>query len=317
MLRSSVFAVICCTGCILLNGCVRHARLQPYAGQWVLHSSGQNLMVLNTRVKRGRIAGTLSGPQYFTEHSSGEFDGISLPIRTKPVTGRWKGSFVELIVGYKPDRDKMPMMLPDENHALVDVFHGQVPASKFERVAAGQTAIVATDWPMYDLDSEIVTVRQQLRTMVDEDQAARQKKWIDSKEIEEISEKAKPSLEAIYARYGWPKISVFGAVASDDFWLLVQHQSLPLQERMLGTMNVAVDAGEASKAHYAFLFDRVQVAEGKPQHWGTQARCENGQAILSPLDDVIHVEERRKEYGLDTLQDSLKRSGNTCAHVRQ
>ncbi len=317
MLKSLHLTIACCTMCLLLGGCMHHGRLQPYAGQWVLKSSGKNIMALNTKVQRGKIVGTLVSPQYFEEHANGEFEGISLPIMTKPVTGRWKGDTVELTVGRKPDWDKMPMTLPDKNHALLGWTYGKVPAWKFERTATGQNIVVATDWPVYDLSPEVVDIRQQLRTMAEEDQAARQKKWIDSKEIEQLSEKDKPELEAIYARYGWPKLSVFGAQASNDFWLLVQHQPLLLQKRMLSPMKAEVDAGEASKENYAYLFDRVQIGEGKPQHWGTQAKCDNGRAILSPIDgDAAQVEQARKEIGLDTLNESLKRSDAICAHVR-
>jgi len=295
---------------------MHHARLQPYAGQWVLKSSGKNMMALDTKVQRGKIVGTIVGPQHFMEEANGHFEGISLPIAIKPVTGRWKGNIVELTIGRKPGWDKMPMTLPDKNHALLGWTHGKVPAWRFERTATGQKASVATDWPVYDLTPEIVDIRQQLRTMAEEDQAARQKKWIDSKEIEELSEKDRPALEAIFAHYGWPKVSAFGVEASNDFWLLIQHQPLPLQERMLNPMKAEVDAGEASKEKYAYLFDRVQLGEGKPQHWGTQARCEDGRAILSPLDDAAHVEQARKEIGLDTLEESLKRSDEICAHVQ-
>ena len=42
-----------------------------------------------------------------------------------------------------------------------------------------------------------------------------------------------------------------------------------------------VEAREASKVNYAYLYDRVMLGQGKPQHWGTQGRCKDGKAILS------------------------------------
>jgi hypothetical protein len=62
----------------------------------------------------------------------------------------WKRSHVELAVGRKPDRDRMPMTLPDKHHALLGWAQGKVPAWKFERVAAGQKVTVATDWPVFN-----------------------------------------------------------------------------------------------------------------------------------------------------------------------
>lgn len=294
---------------------MHHTQLQAYAGRWVLKSSGKNMMLLETTVNGRKIKGTITMPRHHTEDWLGEFTGISLPIVTEPIIGGWKGNAVEITMGSKPDRDRMHMILPDAAHALLGAYHSVVPDWKFERVPGGQESAVATDWPAYDLDPEIVTIRQQLQAMAEEDAAARQKQWFDPQETDGISERDKPVLESIFTQYGWPKISMFDVTACNNFWLLVQHQSIPLQERMLGAMKSAVDAGEASKANYAYLFDRVQIGEGRPQHWGTQSTCEKGRAILSPVDDMANIEERRKEAGLGPLADSLKGSDVVCSHV--
>lgn len=137
-LRSLLFALLYCAVCLSLSGCVRQARLKPYAGQWVLRSSGKDMMVLNTSVQGGRIAGTLTAPEHFTENNDSSFDGMSLQVETRPVTGRWKKGLVELTVGKRPDQDKMPMTLPDKDHALLDWTHGKVPPWRFERASGGR-----------------------------------------------------------------------------------------------------------------------------------------------------------------------------------
>jgi hypothetical protein len=261
----------------------------------VLKSSSKNMMVLNTRVRRGTLVGTLTTPLHFTEDVHGEFSGITRPLAIKPVTGRWKGTSVELMVGTKPDWDRIPMALRDEQHAQLDWTKGKVPPWQFERTAPGQDSVVASDWPEYDLDPEIVVIRQRLRALAADDLAARSKSPIDQPEIDQLSKNAESLLEAIFASYGWPKISVLGAQPANDFWLLVQHQSPALQKHMLSAMKTNVDLAEASKENYAYLFDRVQVNEGKAQHWGTQSRCENGRPILYPLEDAAHVEDWRRE----------------------
>lgn len=303
--------------CLLLCGCVGDARLSAYAGRWVVKSHGKNMMLLTLAVHHGKLFGTLVMPKHQTEEGGlGEFFGISLPIVNLPVVGKWKHNSVELTVGRKPDRNWPSMKLPDNNHAEVNWYHGQVPDWRFERVSAGQKATVATDWPPYDLDPEVVAIRQQLQSMADQDKAAREKASIDERETDELSAEARPLLERIFARYGWPKFSTFDVSACDNFSLLVQHEPSDLQEKMLPAMAGAVSAGEASKLYYAYLFDRVQIAEGKSQHWGTQASCENGHAVLSQVDDMARIDERRKEVGLGPLTESLKASDAICARVR-
>jgi hypothetical protein len=85
---------------------------------------------------------------------------------------------------------------------------------------------------------------------------------------------------------------------------------------MIGALKKAVDEHEASASNYAYLFDRVEVLEGKPQHWGTQSRCQNNRAVLYPGDATTSiVEERRYEIGLESLAESLRRSDAICVKL--
>ena len=301
--------------CVAYSGCMRNARLRPYAGQWLVAQSGKNLFVLNTSVHRGRVTGSLSGPAHYTEDANYHFSGISLPVLTEPLAGRLKRGIVETVVGKKPDRWREPITLDGRNYLLLHVFNGQVPPLRFERVPIKPKIAAATDWPEYSLTPEIVAIRQQLDTLAKDDKAVREKAVIDERETERLSEQATPILESIFASYGWPRISVFGTQASNNFWLLVQHQSLPVQKGMLDALRKAVDAGEAVMWNYAYLFDRIAISEGRPQRWGTQSRCENKRAILYPIDDASLIEQRRREIGLRSLAESIEESTRVCGHV--
>lgn len=152
--------------------------------------------------------------------------------------------------------------------------------------------------------------------MAQEDKAARQKTLIDPQETTALAEQDRPFLESIFKQYGWPKISVFDLIPSNNFWLLVQHQPPAVQEEMLPALKNAVDEDEASKSNYAYLFDRVETNKGRPQHWGTQARCENGQAILYPVDDMKGIDERRRAVGLAPLAEGMNSLTALCKRVQ-
>ena len=77
-------------------------------------------------------------------------------------------------------------------------------------------------------------------------------------------------------------------------------------------MQRAVAAGEASQSNYVLLYDRVMKGEGKPQHWGTQTSCVNGEAVLDPVDDPAGLEQRRRELYLQPLDTYLKSMSETC-----
>ena len=57
-------------------------------------------------------------------------------------------------------------------------------------------------------------------------------------------------------------------------------------------------------------FDVVEAAlgdrEGKPQIYGTQFRESNGELVPEPIDDEVHVDERRARVGLPPLAEYRK-----------
>ena len=60
--------------------------------------------------------------------------------------------------------------------------------------------------------------------------------------------------------------------------------------------------GSVSGSQLAALTDRVRLAQGQPQLYGTQLGAEMGQQIaLAPIEDEQNVDERRAELGLSTL----------------
>src|SRR5258708_21815774 len=61
----------------------------------------------------------------------------------------------------------------------------------------------------------------------------------------------RPELLRIYKKYGWPTWDLVGKQAGDQFWLLVQHQDLALQQQMFPAMERG-DEGR-SGVHARFL----------------------------------------------------------------
>jgi hypothetical protein len=67
--------------------------------------------------------------------------------------------------------------------------------------------------------------------------------------------------------------------------------------------------GEASQQAVAYLTDRVYLAEGRPQEYGTQVTARDGQWIPRRLRDHDNVDARRAAVGLEPLADYLTRFG--------
>lgn len=119
----------------------------------------------------------------------------------------------------------------------------------------------------------------------------------------------------------WPLYSQVGKEAGDAAFLIVQHsgdqrltkQALPLVEK-------AAKMDEASKRNYALMLDRYLMHQNKKQIYGSQASCYSksidqsgnlimGEKFLWPIEDEINVNARRKEMGMNSIEENSKRLG--------
>ena len=116
-------------------------------------------------------------------------------------------------------------------------------------------------------------------------------------------------LARLIEKSGWPGISSVGEEASHAAWLLAQHADRhpAVQKRCLQLLGQAVAAGEASPADLACLTDRVLLAGGQKQRYGTQLSAREGRLIPARLLDPDSVDERRAAVGLEPLEIQVAR----------
>lgn len=112
-------------------------------------------------------------------------------------------------------------------------------------------------------------------------------------------------LKAIVAQYGWPGRSAVGEDGADAAWLLLQHadHDRRFQLSCLKLMEPLLKTKEIRKEDFAFLTDRVLVADGRKQRYGTQFKLDGPRIEPYPIEDLAGVDRRRKELGLGPLAD--------------
>jgi len=73
----------------------------------------------------------------------------------------------------------------------------------------------------------------------------------------------------------------------------------------------AEQKGEILSSNLAILEDRINVREGRKQTYGSQATADQqtGKPFFYPIDDLDHLEERRKRMGLDPMSVYAKTVG--------
>lgn len=125
---------------------------------------------------------------------------------------------------------------------------------------------------------------------------------------DEIDKQNTEYLEKIVEEYGWPTISMVGNEASQAAWLLVQHadHKPEFQAKCLELLKT-LPKTEVRPANIAYLEDRVRVAQGKPQLYGTQFYKAGDKVAPRLIEDESRLEERRAEMGLETFEANQQR----------
>jgi hypothetical protein len=114
-------------------------------------------------------------------------------------------------------------------------------------------------------------------------------------------------LAEIIDTFGWPGMRFAGAASSTAF-LVLQHADHASQRKYLPLLREAVKRHDAVGSELAMLEDRVRVADGKPQLYGTQLTA--GKPLrFAPIEDEAHVDERRAGVGLPPLAEYAKMFG--------
>jgi hypothetical protein len=135
------------------------------------------------------------------------------------------------------------------------------------------------------------------------------KKLTDSMRLNDSTNLNK--VTSLLDQYGWLGTDVIGTQGNLTIFLVIQHADIKTQEKYLPLMEKAVKEGKASATNLAFLQDRVALAKGEKQLFGSQVIRDpkTGTYTVAPIFDEINVDKRRQTVGLESLETYLKRYG--------
>lgn len=158
-------------------------------------------------------------------------------------------------------------------------------------------------------------VKQKLAEMVKADQALRSKVNFANVDDMTLFDKIRKldcqnvsQLKEILKIYDWVNITDFGKEADHDAWLLVQHadHDLDFQKFVLEKLSNLYPKNETAPKHYAYLYDRVAKAEGRPQRYGTQGNIENSKFVLYDVENKSDLDQFRSSVGLEPINDYIE-----------
>lgn len=114
-------------------------------------------------------------------------------------------------------------------------------------------------------------------------------------------------LKNLVERRGWPSRSLVGDDGAAAAWLLAQHADHdPTWQRRCLDLMCALPPIEVRRQDVALLTDRVLLAEGESQVYGSQMTLVDGEYEPRDLRDPDTVDERRAAVGLSTMAEYRK-----------
>jgi hypothetical protein len=119
--------------------------------------------------------------------------------------------------------------------------------------------------------------------------------------IDQVDDAAEAEVLRLVPAEGWFARSKYGEEAARAAFLIIQHSTIENWRRFLPVIERFVARGEADGNSYALLYDRLATSEGRPQRYGSQSRCVDGEMQPYPLEDSARVDEFRRQMRLDPV----------------
>jgi hypothetical protein len=110
-------------------------------------------------------------------------------------------------------------------------------------------------------------------------------------------------IKSAISQSDWPGFSRVGGEGEAAAFLLVQHadRDTAFQASCLQLLADAFERGETTGEHFGLLSDRVAVAAGRPQLYGSQTYMVDGRFLFRPILDSASVDLRRAKLGMMPL----------------
>lgn len=204
-----------------------------------------------------------------------------------------------------------------------DVYAVDLPPAVLCNVTVGEQDWAADVQPVYDARTAIAQtmlvypravpqpdLAQELIGMGAQDRAMR-RAWAGGrrdaafqKKMAADDRKLQRRLRQIVTTKGWPTISMVGAEAANEAWLVAQHAPQAQLKHWAVFMRAAANKHEIKLSNLATSLDRVRMFEKRPQIYGTQYHVEkDGTIQIYPIEDYANVDVRRLEMGMSSLAE--------------
>lgn len=122
--------------------------------------------------------------------------------------------------------------------------------------------------------------------------------------LRQIDQSNTDRLKDIIKEHSWLTKHLVGVEGVGAAFLIIQHSpDTAFKEEMLPYLEQSYLSNDGiSGQQLALLTDRVFIAQGKAQIYGTQADLSEGKVVFSPIEDEANVDKRRKKMNMPPLE---------------
>jgi len=155
-------------------------------------------------------------------------------------------------------------------------------------------------------------LRKRLLAMQKADRAIRDRMMVLTPEkqasmapaLRSTDERLTRELKEIVAQKGWPTINLVGPDASEAASSILLHSpDRHFQKALLSQLEKLVAEDQITGSNVALVVDTILRSEGKPQRFGTQFEIHGDKAVIAPVEDPAHLDERRAKYRLSSMAE--------------
>lgn len=136
--------------------------------------------------------------------------------------------------------------------------------------------------------------------------------------LEAIDDENVAALRPILKRYSWQALADIDPSLVTQAYSIVQHGPLDLQKASVEQIRPLVADGLVPSYAYVNMYDRIAESEDRPQRYGSQTICVDGQFVLYKYEGTPEeLDARRSEMDLGPAQpyiDQMNERYNGCGN---
>jgi hypothetical protein len=201
-----------------------------------------------------------------------------------------------------------PELKPLHQDARWKIISEQVSSNRLKRIKHPNIEVIRA------LDTVTINDQSIRGALAD----AREKYGMKSKQYQELKTLAEKYdsanlviVERILDQYGWLGKEEIGEEGGIAIYLVILHAPLEYQQKHYEQVKAAIDKKYMHPFILCYLDDKIAMAKGEQQIYGTQVGMYEGteRYFVQPVMDVEHLDERRAGRGLESMTDYLKSFG--------